>query len=238
MREETIGKQRIICADSRDVLPGLTGIDVTLTDPPYGIEGGSGGDSRLYRKGKYEMENWEDSRAYIEQTIVPIIVDCRILSTRVVLTSGNRCMYLYPEPDDIGCFYCPATVTHGPWGFSNFTPILYYGRDFRAGIGAWPTSKQVTESAPKNGHPCPKPIRAWSWLLEKAARTSDTVLDPFLGSGTTLVCCELTGRSGVGIEIEPKFYEIALREVEKATKQQRMDFQPEKPTDVSLLEIT
>ena len=234
MKEEIIGGQRLILGDAREIVSSLTDIDVTLTDPPYGIEGGRGGNARLYKKGKYEPENWADTRQYIQDVVVPIIDDCRRFE-RMALTPGCRCMYAYPEPDDIGCFYAPAAMGRGPWGFCNFSPILYYGRDFRAGIGSWPTSKQVTEASPKNGHPCPKPIKAWAWLLEKVALPTDTVLDPFMGSGTTLVVCENTGRHGTGIEIEPKFWDIARREVEKATKQQKIEF--EQAVDTTLFEV-
>lgn len=148
------------------------------------------------------------------------------ISKRVALTPGNNNMFIYPEPDDVGCFWTPAGTGFSKWGFTTFHPIYYYGEDIHL-KGRWPTGKQLTERSPKNGHPCPKPVQAWTWLLEKVALPTDIVLDPFLGSGTTLVCCENTGRRGIGIEIEPKFFDIACREVEKATQQPRLDMQVE-----------
>jgi site-specific DNA-methyltransferase (adenine-specific) len=110
-------------------------------------------------------------------------------------------------------------MTHGPWGFVGFNPILYYGRDFRAGRGALPSSTTVTEAAPKLEHPCPKPVRAWEWLIEKASQPGETVLDPFMGSGTTGVACAKLGRKFIGIEIEPRYFDIACRRIEEAYRQ-------------------
>lgn len=99
----------------------------------------------------------------------------------------------------------------GPWGFTTFHPILYYGRDFRAGRGALPSGTKMTEAAEKNGHPCPKPIGAWTWLLDKVSQPGETVIDPFCGSGTTLRAALDTGRKAIGIEIEERYCEIAVR---------------------------
>jgi site-specific DNA-methyltransferase (adenine-specific) len=94
-------------------------------------------------------------------------------------------------------------------GFTTMQPILYYGKDYRAGKGALPSGKAVTEASEKNGHPCPKPIGAWSWLLDKVSQEGETVVDPFMGSGTTLRAAKDLGRKAIGIEISEEYCEIA-----------------------------
>ena len=117
-------------------------------------------------------------------------------------------------------------MTHGPWGFTGLTAILYYGKDYRAGKGALPSSIKVTEAAEKCGHPCPKPIRAWSWLVGKLSQEGETILDPFMGSGTTGVACVKLGRKFIGIEIEPKYFDIACKRIEDAYKQGDLFVEP------------
>jgi DNA modification methylase len=190
-------------------------VDAVVTDPPYGINGGKGGDSRDFGKGNYSGA-FPDTEEYIGDVVIPVIRHLIANVSAVAVTPGNRCMHLYPKATDIGCFWTPATVTHGPWGFTTFQPILYYGKDWRAGRGALPSGKQVTERAEKNGHPCPKPLGAWSWLVDKVARPGSTVFDPFMGSGTTGVACVQTGRRFLGCELDAGYFAIAQRRIEQA----------------------
>ncbi len=215
MREETIGGQRLILADCREVLDGLTA-DCFLTDPFYGVDGGRGGRAREFGKAKYA--DLEDTPDTVAQIAVPAVAHLASVCKRGAVTPGIKCMSLYPQPADIGSFWTPAAIGVGPWGFTTFHPILYYGRDYRAGRGPWPTGRQVTEQAQKNGHPCPKPLEAWKWLLQKVSQDGETVIDPFVGSGTTLVAAELLGRRGIGIEIDPGYFDIACKRVEAAVR--------------------
>lgn len=200
----------LYCADARDVLAELA-YDAVLTDPPYGIEGGSGGDSKDFAKGSYLASGWEDTPAYIAEIVVPLIEGLVATGCPMAVTPGVRNLFLYPKPSDIGCFWTPAGATHSRWGFVTYHPILFYGRDHRAGKGALPNGLAVTESAEKNGHPCPKPLKAWTWLLDKVALPGQVVLDPFAGSGTTLRAAKDRGRKAIGIEIEERYCEIAVR---------------------------
>jgi DNA modification methylase len=118
---------------------------------------------------------------------------------------------------------------HGPWGFVGFNPVLYYGKDPRAGKGALPSSITVTEAAPKIGHPCPKPLRAWEWLTDKVSQAGETILDPFMGSGTTGITAVKLGRKFVGIEIEPKYFDIACKRIQAALDAPDMFVEPPKP---------
>ena len=202
----------IFHGDCRDILPTLGPVDLVLTDPPYGIEGARGVGNRARGKAVYKPTQWEDTPEYVRYTCVPIIVWCIAATPRVIVTPGIRHLHLYPPAADIGCFWTPAAVGTGAWGLVTFHPILFYGRDPRAGIGAWPSGRQVTEHSNGIGHPCPKPLKAWTWLLAKGStESSDLILDPFMGSGTTLRAAKDLGRRAIGIEIEEKYCEIAAK---------------------------
>jgi site-specific DNA-methyltransferase (adenine-specific) len=202
-------------ADARDILPTLEpgGIDLVLTDPPYGVEGGHGGQNYDYRKANYSAD-FADTPEYITSVVVPIINECLSIAKTVVLTPGTRCAFMYPPPMEIGCFFSPASARIGRFGFQTCHPILYYGRYIFAGKGAVATGIQLTETAPQNGHPCPKPIKAWSWLLNRCCWPGELVLDPFMGSGTTLVAAKHLGRRAIGIEIE-----IAAKRLQQSVMQ-------------------
>ena len=73
------------------------------------------------------------------------------------------------------------------------------------------------------GHPSQKPRKLMSKLIEDYTNPGDTILDPFMGSGTTGVSCVQTNRNFIGIEIEPKYYEIAEQRIKDAQRQMVMD---------------
>lgn len=195
--------------DCREILPTLAA-DVCVTDPPYGVSGGSGGDSRDFGKARYAGD-WQDTEEYLRDHCLPALFKFIKKAKRSAVTSGIRCLHLYPKFIDMGCFWTPAAATHGPWGFCTFNPILYYGKDYRAGLGAWPSGIQVTEQAEKNGHPCPKPIAAWKWLVAKTSEEADVIVDPFCGSGTTLLAAKDLGRRAIGIEIVEEYCELSAK---------------------------
>ena len=199
--------------DCMDFLPLLPKVSLVLTDPPYGIKGGVGGQNTWRGKGKYEItSNWEDTPAYIKNRVVPAIRVCKKKYKRMILTPGNHCSYLYPKPRVIGCFFNPASAGWTAWGPNSFSPIFYYGDDPRSGIkGSCATGRLVNEPSEKNGHPCPKPTRAWKWLLNKGSLLGETILDPFSGSGTTGRVAKDSGRKSILIEIEEKYCEIAAK---------------------------
>ena len=60
------------------------------------------------------------------------------------------------------------------------------------------------------------------WMVGKASLDSEIVLDPFMGSGTTGLACTRTNRNFIGIEIEPKYFDIACERIENAQRQVRM----------------
>ena len=199
--------------DCLEVLPSVVA-DCFVTDPPYGINGGRGG--QVSTRNKVYSGTWEDTPDYVETVCVYAVTEMVRRGYRGALTPGLRCAWKYPAPASMGCFWQPATVAYEPWGLSTFQPILYYGRDARAGKGQSPTGWQVTERASADGHPCAKPLQAWARLVNKVAGSSTTVvLDPFVGAGTTLVVAKRQGHKAIGIEIDERYCEIAAKRLQQ-----------------------
>ena len=213
--------------NSSELLSALdTPVDITITDPPYGV-GFSGklakqrGGGQTFRAGHYVFD---DSPGYISDVVVPIISTCRQISSAVVLTPGTRNLWLYPAADDVGCFFSAAGTGVGRWGFTCSQPILYYGADpyLAAGKGSRANSHGQTYPNDANdiGHPCAKPLPMWRWLVGRCCLPGMMVLDPFMGSGTTLVAAKSLGCEAIGIELEERYCEIAA----KRLRQRVLDF--------------
>lgn len=214
MRVEVIGNATLYCGDSMELLATLSGVSVTITDPPYGVLLGTRNDSK-----KESYESFEDTPENVLQSCVPIIQKCIANFDRAALTPGVRNMFLYPKPKHVGSFFYPSGAGCNSWGFSCWQPIFYYGKDPYGGKGSRPDSKESCETSEKNGHPCPKPIGQMKWLVNRASLSGETVFDPFMGSGTTGVACAALGRKFIGCEIEPKYFDIACKRIEDAQRQ-------------------
>jgi site-specific DNA-methyltransferase (adenine-specific)/modification methylase len=213
-RVEHIGRATLYLGDCRDLI-GSVEADCAITDPPYGVGLGVAGDNQ----GRGSYASFEDTPENVAAICVPAIRSCIERFPRTVLTPGVRNVFLYPKPTHMGSFYYPAASGCNPWGFSCWQPILYYGKDPYGGTGSKPDSYYSTEQAEKNGHPCPKPIRQMKWLVGRASLDTETVFDPFMGSGTTGVAAVQLGRKFIGCEIEPAYFDIACKRIEDAQRQ-------------------
>lgn len=235
-KEERIGGQRLILGDCLEVMPLLGKMDAVVTDPPYGVEfAGKTAKQRdgTVKRGKSGYSSaFEDTPEYIDDVVVYAINSCIGHVRSMAVTPGTRNAFLYPPPDDIGCFYSAAGTGLGRWGFSCSQPILFYGKDpylmHGAGGRANSLGQSYPNSANKFGHPCAKPLPQMLWLVNRATWPGDVVLDMFMGSGTTLVACQKLGRQGIGIELDPDYFEIACKRVDEATRQPDLFVEPVK----------
>lgn len=218
-KEELADGVTLYLGDSATILPTLPRADAIVTDPPYGVDGQQNTKTAQRRDGrKNDYAGFEDSVEYVRAVAVPIVERLVASGARVVLTPGNRCLTFYPSPDSFGAIYQPASVGLQPWGRADAQPILYYGKSPYGGneLPGQRCSFVLTESAEPNGHPCPKPLRFWTMICSSASRAGETILDPFMGSGTTGVAAVKLGRRFTGIEIEPKYFDIAARRIADA----------------------
>jgi DNA modification methylase len=232
-RIETIAEGvTLYLGDCREILPTLGRVDAVVTDPPYGVSGQQNTKTAQRRGGKKnDFGSFDDCISYVQTVAVPVIQGLVSSGVRLVLTPGNRCLTLYPTPDSFGAIYQPASTGLQPWGRADAQPILYYGKSPFGGneLPGQKCSHILTESPEANGHPCPKPIKFWTKIVAAASRDAETVLDPFMGSGTTGVACIALGRKFVGIELDPAYFEIAIKRLADALKQTDLFIEKPKP---------
>jgi DNA modification methylase len=189
------------CGDMLDILPTLGEFDACVTDPPYGI-GESGGRFRDRKGGGHRVLpnlGWDDA----------------------------------PPPDDAFRLIFACSGEQIIWGgnyFADKLPVskgwLYWqklmGGDFADGELAWTSRnkalREFTFCNKTHGkeHPTQKPVELMAWCIDQLPADVGTVLDPFMGSGTTGVAAIKRGKAFYGIEREPKYFEIALRRITEA----------------------
>ena len=183
--------------------------------------------------------NYKDDADYIKAEVVPRFAYALSLATCGLITPGTRCLYFYPEPADIGCVFFPNGAGRARWGFGCFNPILYYGKDpyMSGGLGGRPNSVSATHwNSEDVDHPCPKPVPWMEWMVRRGSLDGWTILDPFMGSGTTGVAAVKLGRKFIGIEIEPKYCEIAKRRIIEAEDSYAL-FEPPTKRETAMLEF-
>ena len=204
MRVEQIGDATLYLGDCIDILPTLPKVDAVITDPPYGI-GEHGGACRTRGApgySKHENLGWDNSRP-------EWIADLLSYGDTQIIWGGNYFADLLPP--SMGWLYWQKRM----------------GGDFSDGELAWTSRRAALREfvkCPKGinkTHPCEKPAELIQWCIGFVPNAK-TILDPFMGSGTTGVACANLGRKFIGIEREPKYFDIACTRIENAQRQQRM----------------
>lgn len=196
----------IYCADCRDVLPHLGPMDLLLTDPPYGIDADNR--ARILSRGKlatprdYGESNWDSCTPSLET-----IYQASYLCNTNVIWGGNyfglpasSCWLVWDKDNGSNDFAdCELAWTNMRRAVRKFKYRWNGMLQERAGDG-----KEVRV------HPTQKPLALMKWCLGLVPG-AQTILDPFMGSGTTLVAAKLEGRKAVGIEINERYCEIAAK---------------------------
>jgi len=190
---------KIYNSDCMTVLPNLIdSVDICVTDFPYGI-----GEKYL------SYDDTSEGLKHLVDTVVPVLRGgCEITA----ITTGVKNLFLYPQPDWVMAWFSTAGTGCGPWGFCCWQPVVLYGKDpyLKEQKGSRPDIYVANEQTKKNGHPCPKPYGVCGWLIKRVTTNNNKVIiDPFMGSGTTLRIAKDLGYKAVGIEMEERYCEIA-----------------------------
>jgi site-specific DNA-methyltransferase (adenine-specific)/modification methylase len=228
-----IGSAELWWGDCRDVLPLLGACDVTITAPPYGVGLGS----TKGRAGAHGLQlqayaSYSDTYENYVQQVVPALTQAIQRTGRAAVFIGPH-IHELPKFDALGGVYCSAATGRHQWGFKNLLPVLLYGTypDLHKGAHC-PTVLASNETAEKNGHPVPKPVGWMRWLVALTTRSGETVLDPFMGSGTTGVAALSMGRKFIGIERERSYFDIAVERIAQGQAQGTL-LPPEEPRQLA-----
>jgi DNA modification methylase len=180
--------------------------DCIITDPPYGVG--------------VDFESYADTVENLQRLISEALPEMRRVAKRVVLTPGIRNLHRYPGPTWILCWHY-AGRCRGVYGFNHWQPVFAYGPDPDRRLGIYRTDVIRATSqalADRTEHPCPKPLSFIRKLISRMAPSrTDTILDPFMGSGTTGVAAVQLGHAFTGIEINGDYLALARRRIEAAT---------------------
>lgn len=177
----------LYCGNCFEILPQLPQCDLVIADPPYGV-------------GIADWDNQVPSLEWLEVA--------RRKAPIVMVTPGNKNQSLYPPAIWTACWYRPASCQRAVGGgFSWWEPILIYGKNnLEFDVKEFPSNHE----SQKNGHPSVKPLGLWKWLISFSCPEKGLTIDPFCGSGTTLVAAKEMGREAIGIELSEKYCEIAV----------------------------
>lgn len=207
MRVEKIGDCTLYLADNREVLPTLQRCDLLLTDPPYGI--GESNEKNLSRsKGAAKPTDY-GSYDWDQETVPQSVIDTAISKAKWSAIFGGNYYALPPT----SCWL----VWDKQNGDNDFADCELAWTNWPKAVRRiqWMWNGMLRKGREERFHPTQKPLGVMEWALSLAP-ASGTVLDPWMGSGTTGVACAKTGRVFTGIEREPRYFDVACRRVEAA----------------------
>ena len=202
------GGIQIYHGDCREILPTLPKVDLVLTDPPYNAKD-IGPNHRVYLNSVMKLSN--DEYADFCKKWFTL---CLGKSKRLIFTPGIANTHFYPQPKWQICWHKPCAVSFNRMGgFNAWEPLFVYGETKKVRLGQdylYFNTNNLNGGIEKK-HPCPKPIRMWTHVLNMFSFDKEVVLDPMIGSGTTLRAAKDLGRKAIGIEIEEKYCEISAK---------------------------
>lgn len=212
------------CLEVMKTLPDGS-VDAVVTDPPYGLMEAAG---KVQMRGKVTQQDYGDwDRSYSFDWIVALPPCRAIISFHDQRRASEIAMageshgwklkrYIFwdkgdgglnPRRNFVNCVEMAAFLTRDGYRWNGGATARNI---YRLGRQATPL------------HPTQKPERLMKWLIGLITQEGDTVLDPFMGSGTTGVACVQTGRNFIGVEIDEGYFKIAKRRIEEAQLQMRL----------------
>jgi DNA modification methylase len=211
-----IGDATLYLGDCLEILPTLPKVDAVIADPPYGIGEAAGKNKSrtcLAVSKDYGNDEWDDTPPSPE--LISLVLQA---GKWVALFGGNyfglppsSCWLVWDklngENDFADCELC----------WTNWPTAV---RRIR-----WQWHGMIRQGNEERFHPTQKPLQVMAWVIGLCPK-SDTILDPFMGSGTTGVAAAQAGKAFVGIEREPRYFDIACRRIEQAYAQGKLFQEP------------
>ncbi len=209
-----LGDHRLICGDCTDASVMAQVMQeqraaVAFADPPYNVG--------------YEYADTDDNRSeddyrdFCQQWFAVL----QGVSEKQIVTPGPMNLSQWIKQGAIHAIGIWQKVNgHGGSKIAMFTrwePLLFLGERWRRGREGDVFSYATERTNEVEDHTCPKPLKLLGDLVESYSKPRDLWVDPFLGSGTTLIACEQLGRKCYGIELSPHYCDLIVRRWETLT---------------------
>lgn len=203
--------------DCREILPTLPKVDAVVTDPPYGLgDKWQGGNAAS--KGKWKLSDGGAEMSWDMKPVgnLPQVLAC---ADHAIIWGGQY----YELPPARGWLIWDKIVRNFSTGHCEmaWTTLSQPVRAFNYSHGELATEGKL--------HPTQKPLPLMRWCLEQLPDRCRTILDPFMGAGTTGVACVDLGMEFIGIEYHGRYFDIACRRISDELKRPRLPLVERKP---------
>jgi site-specific DNA-methyltransferase (adenine-specific)/modification methylase len=217
-RVETIGPCTLHLGDCLEILPELGKVDAVVTDPPYGINYVHGAEKSKWASKHNEIKiegdtDTFDPSAFLAIGKIHLFWGANHFSHLLPYGGGRWIVWdkrvgtVQNDQSDCEIAWCDAMTTDR---------MIWH---------MWNGRSKASEVGIPREHPTQKPVYVMQKCLDLAkTKKDDIILDPFMGSGTTGVACVNLQRRFIGIEIEEKYFDVACKRIETATKQGQFEF--------------
>lgn len=192
----------VYCMDVLDFLRSFPedSIDVIFADPPY--------------NNGTQYAGYDDNRDDYKAWCAAWFAECRRVAKRIVITPGHGNLFMWGEiekPFGVGCWHKPGNPASSVMGWETWEPYLYYCKG--SGMLGGPSAIEAPVSNQKNvgNHPCPKSLLFMKKLLLKVGKAGNLVVDPFAGTGTTLVAARDCGMQFIGNDQSAEYVTLMER---------------------------
>lgn len=219
MRKEIIGDCTLYLGDCFEILKSTPKTDTLITDPPYGIAniwvGGRGFGWKKASNESVTRNQWDERplNRYEISVLLAAAEDHIIWGGNYFELPPSRCWFIWNKPER------GFSLAEAEMAWCSRANVIRVFDGHRSDTG--------------RTHPTQKPLKLMQWCVQK---TEGTVIDPFMGSGTTGVACAQFGRKFIGIELDEEYFNIACKRIEDAYKQPRLFMDPaQKPKQDSFL---
>ena len=205
-----IGNATLYLGDCLDILPTLPKVDAVITDPPYGIGVGSmtlGNGKKRIDRGEIDWDAAPPSEALISMIAMSAAREAILWGGNYFGLPAARCWLVWDKCTGDNSF------ADAELAWTNLDRVVKLKRLAWVGNNA--------KDTPERLHPTQKPVAVMAWCIAQTTGIG-SILDPFMGSGTTGVAAARMGRSFIGIEREPSYFDIACRRIEDAQRQAPM----------------
>lgn len=200
----TIGRARLALGDCRDILPTLAPVDAVITDPPFGM----GNFVQTTGNVRGEAVAWND-----DTPPQSVFAELRRISKHRIIWGANFFNCFEPKG---GAIIWDKAQPMPNFSKADIASCTHYKKTEIVRI---PWTNFIVTHKGETEHPCERPVDLYRWCIEYLPQPIASVLDPYLGSGSCGVAAVQMGREFIGIEREPKYFDIAARRIEDAQRQ-------------------